>query len=55
MGVDIVEVARGLIVRQREARGARFGPKTRNQAIVTRFWARLKQQCRMVPGSNRCG
>jgi hypothetical protein len=40
MGVDIAEAAGGLIVRQREARGAGFGPKTRNRAIVARFRAR---------------
>jgi hypothetical protein len=40
MEVDIAEAAGGLIVRQREARGAGFGPKTRNRAIVARFRAR---------------
>jgi hypothetical protein len=56
MGVDIVEAAGGLIVGQREARGARFWPKTPNRAIVARFRARrVKRQCRVVPGGNRCG
>src|ERR1700691_4996856 len=56
MGVDIAEAAGGLIVRQREARGAGFGPKTRNRAIVARFRVRRrKRRCRVVPGGNRCG
>jgi len=55
MGVDIVEVAGGLIIRQCEAMGAGFGPKTRNRVIVARFRARrVKQWCRVVPGGNRC-
>ena len=44
MGVDIAEAAGGLIVRQREARGAGFGPKTRNQAIVAQFRAHCVKQ-----------
>src|ERR1700690_2686069 len=56
MGVDIAEAAGGLIVRQREARGAGFGPKTRNRAIVARFRARrVKRRGRGVPGGDGCG
>ena len=40
MRVDIAEAAGGLIVRQREARGAGFGPKTRNRVIVA--WFRVR-------------
>ena len=55
MGVDIAEAAGGLIIDQREARGAGFWPKTRNRAIVARFRARhVKRRSRVVPGGNRC-
>ena len=56
MGVDIAEGAGGLIVRQREARGPGFGPKTQNRAIVARFRAcRVKRRWGVVVGGGGCG
>jgi hypothetical protein len=35
--------------------GARFRPKTQNQAIMAQFQARcMEQQCRVVPGGGGC-